>query len=136
MALGNVIGVLLGGRLLDVNAERSHHGGCHVNVGLGDGLATNQAQGHGLLGVGSTHQQRGHILGRNLGSQIDVATSKATRGRDLEGQTALALHVLNASTVHGQSIDQITNWPLLHAVVSSQHALVDGARVSKRCHSS
>ena len=133
LTLRDVISMLLRGGLLHVNSEGPHHRRRHVNVRLGDRLATNESQGDWLLGIRCTHEQRGDILGGDLGSEVDVSTCKSARSSNLQGKAALLLHVFNICAIGCESVDKVTNWPLLHAVVACKNACIHGTRSGKGC---
>ena len=120
-ALGDVVRVGVLGRPLDRDAEGRHHGDGHVDVGLRDGLAADEAERHGLVGVGGGHQDGRDVLRRDGGGELDDAAGEAGHGVHAHGQALLLLEVLDGHAVGPQGVDEGPDRPHLHARVARQH---------------
>ncbi|TFA97931.1 hypothetical protein CCMA1212_010336 [Trichoderma ghanense] len=118
--LRDVVRVWLVGRRSDVDAKRLHHGDGHVNVWLGNGLAADQSQSDGLLGIGGGHEDGRHILGGNSRRKLDFASLEAVGSIDSEGETLFTLQVVNGNPVGPQGIDKGADGSELHPRVAGE----------------
>ena len=106
---------------LDVHAKRTHDGDGHVDIRLRNDFAAHKSQFHRGLGVRCAEQDRGHVLRRYIGSELDTTASQAHAGAlDAKREACRFALVVDVDAIALESIDQRTDRTLVHARIARE----------------
>ena len=120
--------------MLHLDAEMFHHVEREQNIRSRNQLPFNMDMQRRFR-VRGTYQKRREILARDIAAHRHGSALKAMR-IDADRRKTIRLHITDIGTKRTESIDQVTDWTLLHAFLAAQveHATSQRKRRTQRTH--